>query len=89
MPSSSGISRIPAANNKAFEVSTRETAFAMLHEILLAVALLLIIEGALPFLSPEGLRKTMAQIARLNDSTLRFAGLTSMVLGCLLLYMIK
>ena len=60
-----------------------------MHELLIAVALLLIIEGAIPFLSPDGLRKAMQQIARLNDSTLRFAGLTSMVLGCLLLYLVK
>lgn len=61
----------------------------MWNELLVAVALLLIIEGALPFLNPDGLRKAMEQIARLNDSTLRFAGLTSMVLGCLLLYVLK
>ena len=61
----------------------------MWTELLVAVGLLLIIEGVLPFLNPDGLRNAMKQIARLNDSTLRFAGLTSMVLGCLLLYVIK
>ncbi len=61
----------------------------MWYQVLVAVALLLIIEGILPFLSPEGLRNAMQRIAQLNDSTLRFAGLTSMVLGCLLLYVIN
>ncbi len=61
----------------------------MWYQFLVAVALLLIIEGILPFLSPEGLRDAMRRIARLNDSTLRFAGLSSMVLGCLLLYVIN
>ena len=61
----------------------------MWYELLIAVALLLIIEGVVPFLNPDGLRKVMQKISQLNDSTLRFAGLTSMVVGCLLLYLIK
>ena len=61
----------------------------MWYELLIAVALLLIIEGVVPFLNPDGMRQVIQKIARLNDSTLRFAGLTSMVVGCLLLYLIK
>ncbi len=54
-----------------------------------AVALVLIIEGLLPFINPNGMRKTMAMITRLNDSTLRFVGLTSMVIGVLILNFIR
>ena len=61
----------------------------MWHEVLLAVALLLVIEGVLPFLNPAALRKTLLQIAQLNDTTLRFAGLTSMVVGCFILYLVR
>jgi hypothetical protein len=61
----------------------------MWHELLVAVALLLVIEGVLPFLNPAALRKTLLQVAQLNDRTLRFAGLTSMVAGCLLLYLVR
>lgn len=61
----------------------------MWHELLVAVALLLVLEGVLPFLNPGALRRTLMQISQLNDSTLRFAGLTSMVIGCLLLYLIR
>jgi uncharacterized protein YjeT (DUF2065 family) len=61
----------------------------MWHELLVAVALLLVIEGVLPFLNPVALRKTLLQVAQLNDRTLRFAGLTSMVAGCLLLYLVR
>ena len=61
----------------------------MWYQVLVAVALLLIIEGFIPFLSPDGLRNAMRRIAQLNDSTLRFVGLTSMVIGCLLLYVIN
>jgi hypothetical protein len=58
----------------------------LLQDLLAAVALLLIIEGIMPFLNPGGSRRVMQMISQLNDGTLRFAGLTAMVLGCLLLY---
>jgi len=58
----------------------------MWHDLSIALALLLIVEGVLPFLSPEGLRKTLVTIHQLSDSQLRFVGLTSMLLGVVLLY---
>ncbi len=61
----------------------------MWHEFLVALALLLILEGIVPFLSPEGLRRTLALVSELSDNTLRFAGLSAMVLGCLLLYAVN
>lgn len=59
------------------------------HDLLTAVALLLIIEGAIPFLNPPGLRKVLLTVSQLSDGVLRFGGLTSMVLGCLLLYAVR
>jgi len=61
----------------------------MLHHLWLAIALLLIIEGAFPFLSPDGLRKALTAIHQLNDVQLRFAGLTCMLLGVVLLYIVN
>ena len=61
----------------------------MWHELWIALALLLIVEGVFPFLSPDGLRKTLVAIHQLSDSQLRFAGLTSMLLGVVLLYIIN
>jgi len=61
----------------------------MWHDLLVAIALLLILEGIMPFLSPEGLRRTLAMISRLSDNTLRFIGLSAMVLGSLLLYVVN
>ncbi len=57
----------------------------MWHDLLVAFALVLVIEGILPFLNPSALRRTLAQIAHLSDGTLRFVGLTSMLIGVLLL----
>lgn len=60
----------------------------MWQDLLVAIALLLVIEGVLPFLSPEALRRTLLLISQMNDNTLRFTGLTSMLLGVILLYVI-
>lgn len=61
----------------------------MWHELWIALALLLILEGIFPFLSPDGVRKALAAIHQLSDSQLRFAGLTSMLTGVVLLYIIN
>ena len=61
----------------------------MWQDLLAALALVLIIEGVLPFLNPTGFRRTMEMIAQLEDSILRFVGLTAMIAGCLLLYVVR
>lgn len=53
--------------------------------LLSAVALMLVFEGLLPFLSPQRWRSVFEQATRLSDGQLRFLGLTSIVLGLLLL----
>ena len=61
----------------------------MWHDLWIALALLLILEGVFPFLSPDGLRKALAAVHQLSDSQLRFAGLTSMLIGVVLLYVVN
>ncbi|MFT5445854.1 MAG: hypothetical protein ACI9DC_001015 [Gammaproteobacteria bacterium] len=61
----------------------------MWQDLLAALALVLIIEGMLPFLNPTGFRRTMQMLSQLDDSKLRFAGLTAMIVGCLLLYVVR
>ena len=51
--------------------------------IWLALALVLVIEGLLPFLSPTGWRKAFEQALKLSDGQIRFFGLSSVVLGLL------
>jgi hypothetical protein len=50
-----------------------------------AVALMLIFEGVLPFLSPEAWRSVFERATKMSDGQIRFIGLTSMVIGLLLL----
>jgi uncharacterized protein len=57
--------------------------------LLLAFALMLIIEGALPFLAPSLWRNAFRRITQLSDGQIRFFGLTSMLIGLLLLLMAR
>ena len=54
--------------------------------ILMAIALVLVIEGLLPFLAPSVWRETFRRILQLSDGQIRFFGLSSMLAGLLLLY---
>ena len=61
----------------------------MLQYWLLGLAMMLVIEGLLPFLLPELWRETFRNLVTLTEGQLRFIGLTSMLSGLLLLYWIK
>jgi len=52
---------------------------------LMAFALMLVIEGALPFLAPRIWRDTFRRITQMTDGQIRFIGLTSMMIGLLVL----
>lgn len=52
---------------------------------LMAFALMLVIEGALPFLAPRLWRDTFRRITQMTDGQIRFIGLTSMLIGLLVL----
>ena len=54
--------------------------------LLMAFALMLIIEGLLPFLAPSVWRETFRRIMQLSDGQIRFFGLTSMLVGLILLF---
>ena len=50
-----------------------------------AVALMLVCEGLLPFLSPTTWREVFSKAMRMSDGQIRFLGLSSMLVGLLLL----
>jgi hypothetical protein len=52
----------------------------------LAMALVLVIEGFMPFMSPATWRKTFLQILQLSDGQLRFFGLLSLLSGLALIW---
>ena len=61
----------------------------MAEDLLAALALVLVIEGLLPALSPHNYRQAVENIARTGDATLRGAGLAAMVVGALLVWLIR
>lgn len=61
----------------------------MWHDLFVAIALLLVVEGVLPFLSPRAVRQLLLQMADMDDRVLRLTGLGSMILGVILLYVLR
>jgi uncharacterized protein YjeT (DUF2065 family) len=51
-----------------------------------ALALVLVVEGLFPFLSPTGWRRMFTQLLALNDGQIRFFGLASILMGLLLIW---
>lgn len=60
-----------------------------METILLAFALMLVIEGLLPFLSPQTWREAFSRLTKLADGQIRFMGLTSMMIGLILLFVLR
>ena len=58
-------------------------------EILTACALVLVIEGILPFVGPNRYKQLVAQMVRLSDNKLRTFGLTAMIAGLVLLFIVR
>ncbi|MFO1430902.1 MAG: DUF2065 domain-containing protein [Candidatus Competibacteraceae bacterium] len=61
----------------------------MWQDVLAAVGLMLVFEGIMPFLNPQGVKETLLQILQLEERILRLLGLGSMLIGLLLLYLIR
>ncbi len=61
----------------------------MWHDLWVAMALMLVVEGVWPFLSPDSMRRMLLIMAQQNDRSLRISGLISMLLGVLLLYLVN
>lgn len=61
----------------------------MWSDLFAALALVLVIEGILPFANPAGWRRMVQLLAQLDDRSLRTVGLTSMALGLGLLFLVR
>jgi uncharacterized protein YjeT (DUF2065 family) len=53
-----------------------------------AIALVLVLEGLLPFLAPSSWRSVMRRIGTLADGQIRFVGLASILIGVALLLLL-
>lgn len=55
-------------------------------ELWLALALLLVLEGLLPALSPRNYRKATQRMGEMDDRSIRTTGLILMIAGAVLVY---
>ncbi len=61
----------------------------MLTYLFIGLALMLVIEGIMPFLFPALWREALRKLVLFSDGQIRFLGLTAMLSGLLLLYWVK
>ncbi|MDP1612596.1 MAG: DUF2065 domain-containing protein [Sulfuritalea sp.] len=61
----------------------------MLNTLLLAFALMLVIEGVMPFVVPRVWRETFRRVTEFSDGQIRFIGLSSMLFGVVLLTLFR
>jgi len=61
----------------------------LIHSLWIATALMLVIEGIMPFINPTVFRRALLQMASMKDQHLRMIGLFSMIFGVVLLYWIN
>ena len=60
----------------------------MTEVLVAAFALMLVFEGILPFVAPRVWREAFRKFTEMSDGQLRFAGLASMVIGLLVLFLV-
>ena len=54
-----------------------------------ALALVMVLEGVLPFLNPAAVRRMLEAVSQVDDRSMRISGLLSMMAGLGLLYMVR
>lgn len=57
--------------------------------LLAALSLMLIFEGLLPFVTPRIWRNAFRKVMEMQDGQIRFIGLTSMIVGLILLLVVQ
>ncbi len=60
-----------------------------MSELWTALALVMVIEGLLPAITPKGYRKAMLSMAQMDSRSIRITGLVIMITGALFLYFLK
>jgi uncharacterized protein YjeT (DUF2065 family) len=59
------------------------------HELLIAICLVMVIEGIMPFLAPKTWQEMLADVSELAPRQIRIMGLASMLIGTALLYIVN
>jgi uncharacterized protein len=60
-----------------------------LSDLLAALGLFFVFEGIAPFLNPRGVKRAFAKLLEVRDRELRIAGLGSMLVGVVILFLVR
>ncbi len=60
-----------------------------LTDLLAALGLFLVLEGIAPFVNPRGVKRAFAKLLEIQDRELRIAGLGSMLVGVVILFLVR
>lgn len=61
----------------------------MWTDLLSAVALVFILEGIMPFVNPNWIKRVFLTASQMDNTTLRFIGVSCMLIGMVLLYIVR
>lgn len=61
----------------------------MTSTLLMAFGLMLVIEGLLPFVAPRIWRETFRRVTEMADGQLRFVGLSSIIIGLVMIMLFQ
>jgi uncharacterized protein YjeT (DUF2065 family) len=59
------------------------------NDLFAALALVLVIEGLMPFMNPKAYKSTMMQMAAFPEKSIRMIGFGSMMAGLLFLFLVR
>ncbi len=57
--------------------------------MLSAIALVFILEGIMPFVNPNWIKRVFLTASQMDNTALRFIGVSSMLVGMVLLYIVR
>lgn len=60
-----------------------------MHSLIVTFALLLVLEGVMPFLAPNRWRETVLRICKFSDGQIRFLGFGAILVGLILMQVVK
>lgn len=58
-------------------------------DLLAAIGLFLVLEGILPFISPDSYRRAAQKLSEMSDQVIRITGIGLMLVGIILLKLIR
>jgi uncharacterized protein len=58
-------------------------------DLFAALAIVCIIEGVMPFINPQGMKRLLGKLAGMEERELRLGGLLSMAVGLIILFLVR